>query len=200
MTETKLAEETSAANKVKRSLDILQSGNAGTIEYSARIMGIVDSLRKFTRLDEGSRQKVDLHEGIDSALYLLKHDLGDRITVDRQHGDIPHVTCSASDLNQVFMHLLRNAVAAIDGSGAIKVRSRADAGKVQIDVGDSGVGMSAEQVQRAFDPTFTRSGTRARVGLGLFTSYGIVKQHDGEISIESRLGEGTTVTVTLPVV
>jgi len=157
-------------------------------------------LRKFTRLDEGSRQKVDLHEGIDSALYLLKYDLGDRITVDRQYGDIPHVTCSASDLNQVFMHLLRNAVAAIDGSGAIKVRSRADAGKVQIDVGDSGVGMSAEQVQRAFDPAFTRSGTRARVGLGLFTSYGIVKQHDGEISIESRLGEGTTVTVTLPVV
>ncbi len=130
----------------------------------------------------------------------MKQDFGDRINVVKKYGDIPQVTCYASELNQVFMHLLRNAVEAIRGPGTITIRSFTDAGKVRVQVADSGVGMSPEQLRPIFDPALTRKGSRVRAGLGLFTSYRIVEQHNGEIRIDSHLGEGTTVTVTLPAV
>ncbi len=186
------------SEQVKRCLDLLQTTHAGTVESSARITGLVDNLRRFAKLDEAPRQNVDLHEGIDSALELLKPDLGDRIEVVKNYGDIPRVTCYASSLNHVFMDVLRNAAEAIRGRGTIEVRSRVEADEIQIQVIDSGVGMSPEQVQRIFDPALNRSGTRARAGLSLLTSHGILRQHNGEIRIDSRLGEGTTVTVALP--
>jgi signal transduction histidine kinase len=199
LAEIELASAQDGLSSVRRSLGILQSGNAATLESSARITGLVENLRRFTRLDEASRQDVDLHEGIESALYLMQHDLRGRVVVTKEFGNIPKVTCQASDLNQVFMHLLRNAAEAIPGTGTVTIRSYVDAGKVHVCVIDSGVGMSPEQVRRAFDPRIKRSGSRARAGLGLFICYGIVTQHNGQIEIDSRLGEGTTVTVSLPV-
>lgn len=186
------------SEKVKRCLELLKTTQAGTLESSARITGLVDNLRRFAKLDEALRQNVDLHEGIDSALELLKPHLGDRIEVVKDYGDIPRVTCYASSLNHVFMDVLRNAAEAIPGRGTIEIRSRVEAGEIQIQVIDSGVGMSPEQVQRIFDPALNRSGTRARAGFSLLTSHGILRQHHGEIRIDSRLGQGTTVTVALP--
>jgi signal transduction histidine kinase len=103
------------SEQVKRCLDLLQTTHASTVESSARITGLVDNLRRFAKLDEAPRQNVDLHEGIDSALELLKPDLGDRIEMVKNYGDIPHVTCYANSLNHVFMDVLRNAAEAIRG-------------------------------------------------------------------------------------
>ena len=95
------------------------------------------------------------------------------------------------------MNILRNAAEAIEGKGRITIRSSAAAGQVSVCIEDTGVGMRPDQVQRVFDPSFTRKGSRVRAKTGLFSSYQTVQKHDGEIRIESELGKGTAVTVVL---
>jgi signal transduction histidine kinase len=185
-------------DQLQRSLKLLQDNNRITLDSSARVTGLVSSLKNFARLDEAALQKVDLHEGIDSALTLIRHDFLGRIDVVKEYGDIPRITCHAGALNQVFMNVLTNAAAAIEGPGNITIRSFRSGDNVHVQFEDTGVGIAPEQMQRIFDPTLTRKGPRVRAGIGLFTSYGIVEKHGGEIKIESEPGRGTCVTVILP--
>ncbi|RKX29618.1 MAG: hypothetical protein DRP71_16115 [Verrucomicrobia bacterium] len=189
--------ELESDDQLKRSVQALQKTNRATRECSNRISQLVGSLKNFSRMDEAASQRVDLHEGIDSALNLIQHELKDRIDVVKEYGDLPRINCHVSELNQVFMNILRNAAEAIEGKGRITIRSSAAAGQVSVCIEDTGVGMRPDQVQRVFDPSFTRKGSRVRAKTGLFSSYQTVQKHDGEIKIESELGKGTAVTVVL---
>jgi len=191
-------DELGTNDQFQRSLSLLQSSHRATLESSARISKLVNNLRSFARLDEAALQKADLHEGIESTLDLIGHDLDGRIEVVKEKGDIPRVACHPSELNQVFMNILRNAVEAIDGPGKITIRSFVENGNVHVQIEDTGVGIAPEQVQRIFDPGFNRKGSRVKAGWGLFTSYKIVENHNGEIRINSEVGKGTSVTVVLP--
>jgi signal transduction histidine kinase len=191
-------DELGSNDRFQRSLEQLRANNKVTLDSSARITKLVNSLRSFTRLDEAKFQKADLHEGLESALNLVGYDLKDRIDIVREYGDIPAIVCHPGGLNQVFMNILRNAVEAIEDSGKITIRSFVGKDDVRIQIEDTGVGIAPEQLHRIFDPTFTRRGPRVRAGLGLFASYQIVQKHNGEITIESERGSGTVVTVILP--
>ncbi len=167
------------------------------MECSDRISQLIGSLKNFSRLDEAASQRVDLHEGIDSALNLLQHELKGRIDVVKEYGDLPRINCQVSEINQVFMNILRNAAGAIEGQGQITIRTSANASQASVRIEDTGVGIAPDLVRRVFDPGFTRKGSRVRAKMGLFTSYQIVQKHEGEIRIESELGKGTAVTVIL---
>jgi signal transduction histidine kinase len=190
--------ELGSNDQFQRSLTLLQTNNKATLDSSARITKLVNSLTSFARLDEATFQKADLHEGLESTLNLIGHEFKDRIDVVREYGDIPPVVCHPGELNQVFVNLLRNAVEAIENSGKITIRSFVGSDDVRVQIEDSGVGIAPEQLRRIFDPTFTRRAPRVRAGLGLFSSYQIVRKHKGEIRIESEPGKGTSVTVILP--
>jgi len=168
------------------------------LDSSARIIRLVNSLRNVARLDEAALQKADLHEGIDSVLDLLTHEIEGRIDVVKEYGDIPRVACHPGELNQVFTTVLKNAVEAIEGSGRITIRSFVKSNKVVVQIEDSGVGIAPDQLQRIFDPGFKKKGSRVKTGWGLFTSYKVLEKHQGEFKIESQVGEGTFVTVSLP--
>ncbi len=185
-------------DQLKRSLELIQTNNQSTLDSSARIVNLVKSLRNVARLDEAALQKADLHEGIDSVLDLLSHEFEGRVDVVKEYGNIPRVACHPGELNQVFMTVLKNAVEAIKGEGRITIRSFVRSGSVHVQIEDSGVGMAPEQLQRIFDPGFKKKGSRVRTGWGLFTSYKVMEKHKGEINIESEVGEGTFVTVSLP--
>ena len=122
-----------------------------------------------------------------------------RIELVRQFGELPPVICYPSQLNQVFLHLLTNAMQAIDEQGRICIRTGLVEGHVWISIEDSGRGMSPEQLERVFDPGFTTKGGRIGAGLGLSICYQIIQDHRGEIQAESVPGEGTTFTMVLPV-
>ncbi len=184
-------------DKIQRSIQALQKTNQTTIECSNRISQLIGSLKNFSRLDEAGSQKVDIHEGIDSALNLIQHEIKGRINVVKEYGSLPRIKCHVSELNQVFMNILRNAAGAIEGQGQITIRSSAAAGQVSVRIEDTGVGIAPDQVRRVFDPAFTQKGPRVRAKLGLFTSHQIVQKHEGEIKLESELGKGTAVTVVL---
>jgi signal transduction histidine kinase len=186
--------------RFKTALEILESNNAITVTASERITQIVRSLKNFARLDESEFQEADLHEGLDSTLTLLHHELKKRVEVVTDYGDdVPRVQCYPNQLNQVFMNMLSNASHAIGETGVITVRTRREGQNVVIEISDTGRGIKKENLERIFDPGFTTKGVGVGTGLGLSISYNIVKRHHGTIEADSVVGRGTTMRIRLPI-
>jgi len=186
--------------RFKTALEVLGSNHEITDTASKRITEIVRSLKNFARLDESEFQEADLHEGLDSTLTLLHHELKNRVEVVREYGEIPRIQCYPSQLNQVFMNILSNASQAIEDAGAITVRTRRDGNDVVVEIGDTGKGIDPEHLAHIFDPGFTTKGVGVGTGLGLSITYNIVRKHHGRIDAASAPGRGTTVTIRLPIV
>ena len=184
---------------LKRVLGIIEEISRVNQIACDRIIGIIRSLRNFARLDEAEVRSVDLHEGIDSTLTLVRHELKNRITVKREYGDIPQIQCHPNQLNQVFMNMLVNASHAIPEKGTITIRTFRDGDRIKIRISDTGTGIKPENLPRIFDPGFTTKGAGVGTGLGLAICCKIIQEHNGKIDVESELGCGTTFTISLPV-
>ncbi len=141
---------------------------------------------------------VDLHEGLDNMLLLLRHELKHRIEVVKEYGDLPAVECFPSQINQVFMNLLLNASQAIDDTGTITIRTYRRNDQVAVEIQDSGSGIPAENRERIFQSDFTTKGRKSGMGLGLKICREIVERQGGSIEVESEVGEGSTLRVLLP--
>jgi signal transduction histidine kinase len=102
------------------------------------------------------------------------------------------------ELNQAFTCLLLNSIEAIDGRGEIRLRTWVEAGELRASVADTGRGIAAADLDKVFDPGFTTKGVGVGTGLGLPTCKRIVERHGGRIHVESRAGQGTSVTIRLP--
>ena len=168
-------------------------------EACGRINTIVKNLRKFARLDEAEWKRVDLREGMESTLALVHHLHKGRIEIIREYGNIPLVECHPSQLNQVFMNLLVNAIQAIEGPGQIWIRMSARDNGVMVEVQDTGCGIGEEHLPKIFDPGFTTKGVGVGTGLGLSICYQIVAAHKGSIHVTSQKGMGAIFTLKLPV-
>jgi PAS domain S-box-containing protein len=179
-------------------LDNINHLNTINKTASERILGIVNTLRNFARLDQAEKDRVDIHDGIRSTLSLVQHELKGRIEVVTEFADVPPVLCYPNQLNQVFMNLLVNAAQAIDGKGTITIRTRVEGEQAVISIADSGSGISEENQKRIFDPGFTTKGSGVGTGLGLSIVHGIIADHGGGIEVTSKIGEGTTFTVYIP--
>lgn len=186
-------------HKLRQALDALDVATSTTLTATERIAAIMNSLKTFARLDEAERKKANLHHGIESALTLLQHRLGERINVLRRYGPLPDLMCYPNRLNQVFMNVLVNAIQAIADRGTITITTRIDEGHAVLEFEDTGVGIERARLDRIFDPGFTTKGSGVGVGLGLATSYRIVEEHHGNIEVSSERGKGTTVRIRLPI-
>jgi signal transduction histidine kinase len=180
-------------------LDNIHKLNSINETATERIVNIVNSLRKFARLDQAEKDSFDIHEGLDNTLVLVEHELKNRIEVIKDYGALPEIDCFPNQVNQVFMNILVNAAQAIEGQGTIRVATRRQADRVIVEIADSGVGMNADVRSRIFDPGFTTKGAGVGTGLGLSIVHQIVEDHGGEISVDSEPGRGTTFTVRLPI-
>ncbi|UCE86561.1 MAG: GAF domain-containing protein [Deltaproteobacteria bacterium] len=167
-------------------------------EGTERVKRIVEDMRTFSRLDEAELQEVDLHEGIDRTLSLMTPRLKHGITVERDYGELPPVRCFAGQLNQVFMNVLMNACDALEGSGTIRITTRATPDGVWLAFQDDGPGIPARIRNRVFEPFFTTKAVGQGTGLGLSISHGIVERHGGTIRVDSEPGEGATFIIELP--
>ncbi len=179
-----------------------------------RIRDIVQSLRNFSRMDEAEVKAVDIHEGLDSTLLILKHriqpsnnGLESSIEVVKEYGDLPRVDCYAGQLNQVFMNLLSNAIDALeekveqDPQFKPQIRLRTEFVKdwITIQIADNGAGIAEEIRSRLFDPFFTTKPIGKGTGLGLSISYQIVvEKHQGHLKCNSTPGKGTTFAIHIP--
>jgi two-component system, NtrC family, sensor kinase len=190
--ETELAE----LRRVVRALDGVMKVNDLAVE---RMVQLVKSLRSFGRPDQSERDTVDLHDGLESTLALIAHDLRGRIDVTREYGQLPRVDCYPNQLNQVWMNLLVNASQAINGPGRVTVRTSTQPDTVTVEVEDTGSGIPAQNLGRIFEPGFTTKGGRIGMGLGLLIVRQIIERHGGRITVQSEPGQGTRFTVQLPV-
>jgi two-component system, NtrC family, sensor kinase len=171
----------------------------GSIRSGAeRASQIVRDLRTFIHGGRGQMEPVRVTQCVETTLNLLTHETKDRITVTRDYApELPLVLGNEGQLSQVFMNLLINAVQAIEGAGTVSVRLRKHDGGVLAEVQDTGKGISDEDQLKVFDPFFTTKAVGEGTGLGLSISYSIVDGHGGRISVQSKVGEGSTFRVWL---
>ena len=182
-----------------------------------RIRELVISLRNFARLDEADCKSVNLHDGIDSTIVILQHRLkaqpnSSGIQIIRDYGELPDVECYPSQLNQVFMNLLSNAIDALESSTThnptITIRTSAIAkslperttlGGVTISIADNADGIPESIQTKLFDPFFTTKPIGKGTGLGLSISHQIItEKHQGKIEFYSTVGQGTEFAVQIP--
>jgi two-component system NtrC family sensor kinase len=171
------------------------------IEEAKRCSKIVGELLDFSRVSGIQKTWSSVNETIDRALALIEHhaDFHD-IEIIKQFGmDIPELYMDASQIEQVVVNMLVNASQAMPDGGSIKIITelRPSGGTVEIQLTDTGVGISDQNLEKLFDPFFTTKGHKG-TGLGLSVSFGIIESHGGEIHVKSKVGEGTTFTIELP--
>lgn len=170
-----------------------------------RISEIVTSLRNFSRLDQAGKKLVNIHEGIESTLLLLKHRIRQEIQIIKEYGDLPLIECYPAELNQVFMNILGNAIDAVLEHHDCQVKEIAinteilDGRIAVITITDNGIGISPDIQNKIFDPFFTTKPVNKGVGLGLSISYQIIKEHQGNIKVKSELNRGTVFVIEIPV-
>lgn len=188
-------------------LTAAQSSEAGKVFHEAeRARRIVKNLLYFARENEPERTRVDLNEIVERTLALRSYELKveDILIECILAPDLPETMADPYQLQQVVLNLLVNAEQALlqdRGKGRVQIRTRLTAaGRISIEVSDDGPGIPREIVTRIFDPFFTTKPAGLGTGLGLSIVYGIVKQHDGEVTVENQTGGGARFTVELPVV
>jgi signal transduction histidine kinase len=194
-----LAQKRITQFREQRVLEELRELSKDGLHGIEQISEIVMNLRNFARLDRSRVATVDLNEGLSNTLILAKHELKGH-TISRKFSDIPAVTCSPSQINQVFLNLINNAAQSIEsGPGVITLATRREGpGHVAVEIQDNGKGIPPDVLSRIFDPFFTTKDVGKGTGLGLSIAYKIVEQHGGTIRVDSAVGIGTKFTVVLP--
>lgn len=166
---------------------------------AGRIAEIVKALKSYTYLDQAPIQSVDIHEGLDNTLVMLRSKLKGGITVQRQYAaGLPHIQAYGSELNQVWTNLIDNAIGAMQSQGEIILRTRRDGDWVIVEIEDNGPGIPPEIQSKIFDPFFTTKPPGEGTGLGLNISHNIIVQkHQGKIAVSSQPGK-TCFEIRLP--
>mgnify|MGYP003499839279 FL=1 len=164
-----------------------------------QISEIVVNLKNFSRIDQAAVDNVDINECVISALTIGNNVIKHKAEVIRDFGVLPKVSCSPSQINQVFLNLVTNAAQAIEGYGRIMIKTVADDQYVHVVVRDNGKGIPPENVARIYDPFYTTKPIGEGTGLGLSIVFGIIKDHGGQIQVKSEVGKGTAFCISLPI-
>jgi PAS domain S-box-containing protein len=185
-------------NKVVQILALIEEANRVIQDGSNRVKTIVSRLRSFARLDEAELVESDIHIGLEDTLMLIHHEIKHNIKVIKNFGKIPQISCFMARLNQVFLNILINAKQSITNKGEITITTYQKINNIYIEFKDSGSGIRKEDLNKIFDPGFTTKGVGIGTGLGLSICYQIIKDHHGEIQVESEIGKGSLFRIIIP--
>ncbi len=165
-----------------------------------RASEIVNSLLNFSRTSPTEFVSVDLNKTLKETLVLVEHQLlKARVTATLDLDErLPRIKGNPGKLQQVFLNLLLNARDAMESGGGLALKTSAHDGHVLVTVRDSGSGIARENLEKIFDPFFTTKGAKKGTGLGLSVSYGIVREHGGNIEVQSEIGAGTRFELSFP--
>ena len=167
-------------------------------EAIKRISQIVQSLKKFVRLDESELQFADINKELDLTLELIKHETKNRIKITKNYSDLPQIKCYPNILNQVFMNLLVNACQSIDKTGEIVITTNFSDGILTVKIKDNGTGIDESIKDKIFTAGTTTKKVGIGTGLGLAISQKIIQKHNGTITFTSKKNAGTEFIVKIP--
>ncbi len=192
----KTQNELEAHELIEESQQLITDGAFGLTEIS----NLVKSLKDFARLDRQAVEKIDIHDCLESSLTIASNPIKEnQVTVIKEFGSLPPISCSPSKLNQLFLNIITNACQAmLDSHGSLTVRTREQGSEICIDFIDQGIGMDDDTKAKMFDPFFTSKEIGQGTGMGMSIAYKIIEEHNGRIEVNSVPNEGTTVSVYLP--
>jgi signal transduction histidine kinase len=203
--EMKSASGTAAASWEALDLDFILEDSIDLLRDSAkgveRIARIVADLKAFSNVDRASEEYADLNNCLREAVSMVEAQIPSGIHFRFDLLPLPSIVCLPGHINQLFFNVIRNAVLAIKDTGQageIKISSEADDKGIHIRIHDTGIGMTKEQIEHAFEPFYTTRPVGSGVGLGLATARSVVQAHSGRISLDSQPDVGTTVTMFFP--
>ncbi|MDB4335172.1 ATP-binding protein, partial [bacterium] len=173
----------------------------GMIETGVtRSSAIVNSLNRFNRTSQKMDEVCQVSLIIDNCLVMLAHSLKNKIEVEKEFTNSPYqILGNEGELHQVFLNVLQNAAQAIEDKGVITINTSVDKDYLVTTITDNGCGVSEENIQKITDPFFTTKAPGEGTGLGMSIVYSILKQHKGSIEYLSKIGQGTTVFINLPI-
>ena len=165
---------------------------------TTRISDLVRAVKEYSYMDQMPEQEVDIHSGIESTLLMLKHRWKHGVEIQRDYDrTLPAVCAKGSELNQDWTNLIDNAIDAMNGKGVLRIRTSREGNRVLVEIADDGPGVPDEIRSRLFEPFFTTKSVGEGTGLGLDTVYRIVRNHRGDIRLDSKPGD-TRFLVSLP--
>ena len=169
------------------------------MQGTTQIGEIIQALKSYIYLDQAPVQLVDIHEGLNNTLVILRSKLKTGVSLTTFYAvNLPRIQGYGSELNQVWTNLIDNAIDATNGKGEIFLRTRLEENSVIVEIEDNGPGISPEAQDKLFNPFYTTKAVGKGMGLGLNISYNIVQKHNGKILVDSRPGK-TTFQVRLPI-
>ncbi len=175
------------------------------IDQANRCSNIIKGLLGFARASAAEKTLINVNDALSSSLNIVRNkaDFFNIKLIINFDESLPPVKADPSQLQQVFLNMIMNAADAFDGKGTITITSRTieDEGKefVEIEFSDTGSGIREEDIEKLFEPFFTTKPVGKGTGLGLAVSHGIIKEHGGSIFVKSKLGEGSSFFIRLPV-
>jgi len=179
----------------------------GINEGANRTAEIVKGLKIFSRLDEDDLKKADMNEGLESTMIIANNLLNNKIQVITVYDpELPLIECYAGKLNQVFLNIVSNAVHAIqkqfgdNPGGELLIKTHHDTDNIYVTFKDNGTGMDEQTQKKIFEPFFTTKEVGEGTGLGMSITYNTIKKHDGQIIVNSKLGEGTEFVLQIPII
>jgi signal transduction histidine kinase len=176
---------------------------ARVVQEAGRCKEIVRSLLEFARQTEPRMESVDVNRAITDGLFFLENQaLFHNIRIVKNlDPSLPYAMGNAGQLKQVFMNVIINAAEAMHGNGELTITTypAPNRNSILMEFVDTGEGIPEKNLSRIFEPFFTTKDVGKGTGLGLSTSYGIIESHGGKIGVRSKVGEGTTFTIELPV-
>ena len=170
-----------------------------SLEGARRIQKIVGDLMKVARPGEKALELVDVPKSLEAVMTIINDRIDQNLSIVKDFGPVSGVQAVPRELNQVWLHLLLNAVEASNGRGTIAIVTRMVDNRVAVTISDTGCGIPEENLPHIFDPFFTTKPVGDGTGMGLHLAYQIVHQHGGRITAASTPGQGSVFTVLLPV-
>jgi signal transduction histidine kinase len=199
MLEKKIQEKTSSDQEAEHINSVIVTLCQSIQEASDRMEQVIARMERFTNLGGAVVQQVDLNEILSDVIAMAAPQLEGKLEVQLDLSPLGPLTCRPSQLTAVFASLVDNAIEAVESGGRVAVRSRQSDESIEIQFEDNGAGMSAEQLTSIFEPTFqTVKGRVATGNWSLFSARRVIHEHGGEVRMGSVKGQGTTVTVVLP--
>jgi PAS domain S-box-containing protein len=187
--------------RIKPVIEDLSEIVEDSLEGITRIKTIVHNLKSFSQMEPSEKTVLcNINDGIENTINIAWNELKYKAEIHKDYGELPQTKAHIQQLKQVFLNILVNAAHAIENRGDIFIKTWSENNNIMMSFKDTGSGIEEHKLDKIFNPFFSTKEVGKGSGLGLSISYDIIKNHDGEIIVESKLKQGTKFTITLPIV
>lgn len=165
-----------------------------------RTTAIISSLRNYSRTNDNQFIRYNVINCINDSLLLMHNSYKYHVEIKTDMPEVVEIECMPGRINQMFVNIISNATQAIEKDGLIEIKVTETKNRVVFQISDNGCGMSQETIDKIFDPFFTTKSVGKGTGLGLYIVHGVIEEHNGNISVTSEIGKGTTFSIALPLI